>query len=73
MKKTLDKMDKKTKPGKPTKPVKHPEREHKPRPLDDDAMPPIITGGTRNCFRRNWASSNPADTKCKRLAFLQRN
>jgi hypothetical protein len=43
MKKTLDKMDKKTKPGKPTKPVKHPEREHKPRPLDDDAMPPIIT------------------------------
>ena len=40
MKKTLDKMDKKTKPGKPTKPVKRPEREHKPRPLDDDAMPP---------------------------------
>ncbi len=32
------------KPEKPAKhPVKHPEREHKPRPLDDDAMPPIIT------------------------------
>jgi hypothetical protein len=32
-----------TKKPKPEKPTKHPERERKPRPLDDDAMPPIIT------------------------------
>jgi hypothetical protein len=36
-------MTKQPKPEKLPKPVKHPEREHKPRPLDDDAMPPIIT------------------------------
>ena len=54
MKKTLDKMDKKTKPGKPTKPVKHPEREHKPRPLDDDAMPPIITLDIESAFTSGW-------------------
>ena len=36
-------MTKQPKPEKPPKPVKRPEREHKPRPLDDDAMPPIIT------------------------------
>ena len=33
----------KTEHAKPEKPTKHPERERKPRPLDDDAMPPIIT------------------------------
>ena len=33
-------LDHKPKPKHPTKP---PEREHKPRPMDDDAMPPIIT------------------------------
>lgn len=31
--------DHKPKPKHP----KPPEREHKPRPMDDDAMPPIIT------------------------------
>ena len=33
----------KTEHAKPEKPTKHPERKRKPRPLDDDAMPPIIT------------------------------